>query len=65
MKDFETHDRGTAEELKLSRELAESIYQLINQYGEGIIPHSIQVPYKKLKEHYNKVIEMEKYQNGI
>jgi hypothetical protein len=65
MKDFETHDRGTAEELKLSRALAAAIDQLMAQYGEGIIPHSIQMPYKELVKHYNKSIEMEKYQNGI
>jgi hypothetical protein len=65
MKDFETHDRGTAEELKLSRALAAAINQLMVQYGDGIIPHSIQIPYKELVNHYNKSIEMEKYQNGI
>lgn len=65
MKDFETHDIGTANELRLSRALAAAIEQLMVQYGDGIIPDSIQRPYKQLKEHYNKSIEMEKYQNGI
>ena len=65
MKDFETHDIGTATELRLSRELAAAIEQLMVQYGDGIIPSSIQLPYKKLKKHYNDRMEMEKYENGI
>lgn len=52
MSDFETHPFGTHDEVVLSRELAKAIEQLITQYREGIIPHSILVPYQKLKTHY-------------
>ena len=52
MPDFETHPRGTYEEIKHSRILANAIQQLMDQYGEGIIPHSILVPYKQLHKVY-------------
>jgi hypothetical protein len=52
MPDFETHPIGTFEEIKYSRKLANSIQQLMDQYGEGIIPHSILVPYKQLYKVY-------------
>jgi hypothetical protein len=52
MSDFETHARGTYAEIKQSRELANAIQQLMDQYGEGIIPHSILVPYKQLYKVY-------------
>ena len=65
MKDFETHSRGTTEEIRLSRNLSAAIHQMIEQYGEGIIPISLLRPYKDLVQHYNKYIETEKYQNGI
>lgn len=65
MKDFEVHPIGTADEMRLSRSLASSIDQLINQYGEGIIPLSILRPYKELKQHYDRSVESEKYQSGI
>lgn len=64
MKDFETHDRGTAKEVQLSRALAAAIEQMIVQYGEGIIPSAIAKPYKDLKEHYEKSIEADKDQSG-
>jgi hypothetical protein len=57
MKDFETHERGTAEEIRLSRALAAAIEQMIVQYGEGIIPNALLRPYKALKLHYAKSIE--------
>jgi hypothetical protein len=59
MPDFETHPIGTYEEIKYSRKLANSIQQLIEQYGEGIIPHSILVPYKKLYQLYQIQIASE------
>jgi hypothetical protein len=65
MKDFETHDIGTAEEIRLSRNLATAMTQMIYQYGEGIIPIALLRPYKELFNHHNKCIEVEKYQNGI
>lgn len=52
MPDFETLPIGAQNELILSRELAKAIEQLIAQYGEGIIPHSISIPYNKLKAYY-------------
>ena len=51
--DFETHPKGTAEEIRLSRELARSIDQIIKQYGI-IVPQSVIKPYNKLLEHYQK-----------
>jgi hypothetical protein len=52
MPDFETLPTGTQKELILSRELTKAIEQLITQYGEGIIPHSISIPYNNLKDYY-------------
>lgn len=52
MADFETHPIGTHEEIVRSRELANAIQQLMDQYGEGIIPHSILAPYKRLYQMY-------------
>ena len=57
MSDFETHPRGTYAEIRQSRELANAIQQLMDQYGEGIIPHSILVPYKQLYNIYQRHIE--------
>lgn len=51
--DFETHPKGTAEEIRLSRELARSIDQIIKQYGI-IVPQSVIKPYNRLLEHYQK-----------
>jgi len=52
MSDFEVCPIGTQKEVELSRELYKAITQLISQYGEGIIPHSISIPYNKLKSYY-------------
>jgi len=57
--DFEVHPRGTAEELRRSRELATVIDQLIVQYGEGIIPKSILDKYKPLRLMYQRHITSE------
>ena len=65
MKDFEVHPVGTTDEMRLSRSLAVAMTQLIDQYGEGIIPIALLRPYKDLVNHHNKCIEVEKYQNGI
>lgn len=56
MTDFETHPRGTAEELRLSRELAREIEQLTAQYGK-VIPHNVLNAYNTLKTHYDKQME--------
>lgn len=58
MTDFETHPRGTAEELRLSRALASSIEQIVTQYGK-VIPHDVYEQYLKLKECYEKQLKSE------
>jgi hypothetical protein len=57
MPDFETHPLGTCDEIIYSRKLANAIQQLIDQYGEGIIPNSILVPYKQLYNLHQRHIE--------
>lgn len=52
MSDFEVHPIGTTTEIRLSRELARSIEQLMEQYGPGIIPESIRQAYNRLYEVY-------------
>ena len=54
MSDFETHPIGTQKEIELSRALVKAIEQLKYQYGEGIVPPSVSVPYDALKAHYDK-----------
>ena len=51
MSDFETHPLGTQKEIELSRELTKAITQLISQFGEGIVPREISLPYYALKDH--------------
>jgi hypothetical protein len=54
--DFETHPVGTAEEIKLSRDLARAIEQIIAQYGL-VVPNSVVTPYNSLLKHYKKQME--------
>ena len=54
--DYETHPTGTAEEIKLSRDLARAIDQIIKQYGI-VVPQSVVTPYNRLLEHYQKQME--------
>lgn len=54
--DFETHPIGTAQEIKLSRDLARAIEQVIDQYGQ-VVPRSVVVHYNRLLEHYQKQME--------
>ena len=58
MKDFEVHPRGTAEEIKLSRDLAREIEQITHQYG-NVIPENVLNAFYKLKEYYVLQIETE------
>ena len=50
MSDFEVCPTGTQKEIELSRDLIKAITQLISQYGEGIIPRQISLPYNALKD---------------
>jgi hypothetical protein len=52
MNDFEVHPILTNQEIKASRELASAIKQVTEQYGEGIVPHSVFLAYSKLIEVY-------------
>jgi hypothetical protein len=56
LNDFETHPVGTREEIRLSRDLARAIDQVIKQYGI-VVPQSVIVPYNKLLEHYKKEMD--------
>lgn len=58
MSDFETHPRGTAKEITLSRDLAREIEQVTRQYG-NVVPENVLNAYYKLKEHYALQIETE------
>ena len=59
MKDFEVHQIGTTMEIKYSRELANAIEQITQQYGSGIIPTPVLKAYLELKNHYAIQIETE------
>ena len=52
MKDFEVHPIQTRKEIIASRELARSIAQITEQYGNGIVPNSVFQAYNKLLEVY-------------
>lgn len=56
MKDFEVHEIGTAMEIKLGRDLAREIGQVLDQYGQ-VIPHNVMQAYLKLKVHYERQLE--------
>jgi hypothetical protein len=56
MSDFEVHNIGHFEEIKLSRELANAIEQELQSYGQ-VIPHSVMQAYLRLKKHYEWQIE--------
>ena len=59
MSDFEVHPRGTAEEIRMSRELASTIQQQIDQWGERIINQEILQAYKRLYGTYIKQLQHE------
>ena len=53
MLDFETHVRGTATEIRLSRELIKEMEMIMTQYGRGIFPESVLAAYDKLVAHHS------------
>jgi len=56
MSDFETHEIGTATELRLSRALAREIESTIQQYGL-VIPGNVLQCYYALMNHYAKALQ--------
>ena len=58
MKDFETHPRGTAEEIRLSRALANEIEQSLQQWGE-VLPSNVRLAYNRLYDCYMRQIQNE------
>ena len=65
MDNFETHPRGTSEELRLSRELANEMKIIQDQFGKNIFYITVKNKLNALLKHYEKQLEAEKYQNGI
>lgn len=61
MKDFEVHPRGTTEEIRLSRALANEIEQTLQQWGE-VVPSNVRLAYDRLFAHYMKQIQDEEMQ---
>ena len=55
--DFEVHSIGTANEIRLSRELCNQIKQCVSQWGVGIIPHNVFHAYQNLMDHHDKFLE--------
>jgi hypothetical protein len=58
MTDFESHLKGTAEEIRLSRALANEIQQSLEQWGD-VLPHNVRIAYNKLYGFYIKQIQDE------
>lgn len=56
MSDFETHTRGTYDEIKASRALANEIEQVSIQYGQ-VVPEQVWRAYLELKKIYTKQLE--------
>ena len=59
MADFEVHSIGTAEEIKLSRQLYDAIDQLMEQWGQGIVAPQVIRAHNALLECYMKQLERE------
>jgi hypothetical protein len=57
MSDFEVHVRGTSDELRLSRRLADAVAHELPQWEH--FPPSVARAYDELYNHYMKQIEME------
>lgn len=53
MSDFETHEIGTAKELKLSRTLYDALARAINnEFGDKTINPEIITAHNELRKHY-------------
>jgi hypothetical protein len=63
--DFEVHEIGTTQELKLCRELVQEMAQVSKQYGRGIFPANVANKLDNLIAFYGRVVENERYENGI
>lgn len=63
--DFEVHEIGTTQELKLCRALIDEMAQVSKQYGRGIFPATIADKLDNLIAFYANIIENEGYGNGI
>jgi hypothetical protein len=57
-KDFEVHPKGTGEELRLSRELANEISLSLEQYGQ-VVPRNVLQAYKRLYGQYVRQTQSE------
>ena len=53
MSDFEVHERGTATEIRLSRELIKEMEEIMRSYGRGIFPANVLTVYDKLVAHHS------------
>jgi hypothetical protein len=56
MSDFEVHERGTATELRLSRELIHEMDEVMRSYGRGIFPANVLTAYDKLVAHHTLML---------
>ena len=54
MNDFETHPRGTFDEIRASRKLANAIELLTRTYGTNIVPIDVWKAYQELCNVYNR-----------
>jgi hypothetical protein len=59
MADFETHPRGTAEEIRLSRKLSAAISELQTTWGDRIVPIEIARAQEALVECYMQQMKRE------
>jgi hypothetical protein len=57
--DFEVHPRGTADELRLSRELMEAMRVEMESFGKGLFPHAVTQAYNRLYGQYIRQIQSE------
>lgn len=57
--DFEVHPRGTADEIRLSRELMKAMQTEMESYGAGLFPVPVQQAYNRLYGQYIRQIQSE------